>query len=110
MSEEQFQASGNWWETPARNMRYESVEQQQQQQSSSFGGWQQQQHHDTMSASGSSSVVFHDTTQKLQPSDSSTSNNDSNLHMMGLGLSSQTIDWNQASLLEDHGSIPATAI
>ncbi|PNY11316.1 transcription factor bHLH123-like protein [Trifolium pratense] len=102
MSEEQFQASGNWWETPARNMRYESIEQQQQQQSSSFGGWQQQQqhqHHDTMSASGSSSVVFHDTTQKLQPSDSSTSNNDSNLHMMGLGLSSQTIDWNQASLL-----------
>jgi hypothetical protein len=86
MAEEQFQASGNWWETPARNMRYESVEQQQQQQqSSSFGGWQQQQHHDT--------------TQKLQPSDSSTSNNDSNLHMMGLGLSSQTIDWNQASLL-----------
>jgi hypothetical protein len=85
MAEEQFQASGNWWETPARNMRYESVEQQQQQQSSSFGGWQQQQHHDT--------------TQKLQLSDSSTSNNDSNLHMMGLGLSSQTIDWNQASLL-----------
>jgi hypothetical protein len=83
MAEEQFQASGNWWETPARNMRYESVEQQQQ--SSSFGGWQQQQHHDT--------------TQKLQPSDSSTSNNDSNLHMMGLGLSSQTIHWNQASLL-----------
>ncbi|KAK2355118.1 transcription factor bHLH123 [Trifolium repens] len=87
MAEEQFQASGNWWETPARNMRYESVEQQQQQQSSSFGGWQQQQHHDT--------------TQKLQPSDSSTSNNDSNLHMMGLGLSSQTIDWNQASLLRN---------
>ncbi|XP_045806662.1 transcription factor bHLH123-like isoform X2 [Trifolium pratense] len=111
MSEEQFQASGNWWETPARNMRYESIEQQQQQQqSSSFGGWQQQQqqqqhqHHDTMSASGSSSVVFHDTTQKLQPSDSSTSNNDSNLHMMGLGLSSQTIDWNQASLLGEKAS------
>ncbi|WJX88083.1 hypothetical protein P8452_70205 [Trifolium repens] len=88
MAEEQFQASGNWWETPARNMRYESVEQQQQQQSSSFGGWQQQQQH-------------HDTTQKLQPSDSSTSNNDSNLHMMGLGLSSQTIHWNQASLLRN---------
>jgi len=100
MAEEQFQASGNWWETPARNIRFESVEQQQQ-QSSTFGGWQQQQqqHHDTMSASGSSSVVFHDTTQKLQPSDSSTSNNDSNLHMMGLGLSSQNIDWNQASIL-----------
>ncbi|XP_058772150.1 transcription factor bHLH123-like isoform X1 [Vicia villosa] len=104
MAEEQFQPSGNWWETPARNMRFESVEQQQQQQqqSSSFGGWQQQQqqHHDTMSASGSSSVVFH---EKLQPSDSSTSNNDNNnnnnLHMMNLGLSSQTIDWNQASLL-----------
>ncbi|KAL5061617.1 hypothetical protein RYX36_023354 [Vicia faba] len=53
-----------------------------------------------MSASGSSSVVFHDTTQKLHPSDSSTSNNDNNtLHMMNLGLSSQTIDWNQTSLL-----------
>ncbi|KAI5420082.1 transcription factor bHLH123 isoform X2 [Lathyrus oleraceus] len=107
MAEEQFQVSGNWWETPARNMRFESVEQQQQQQqqqSSSFGGWQQQ-HHDTMSASGSSSVIFHDTTQKLQPSDSSTSNNDNNnLHMMNLGLSSQTIDWNQASLLSDKAS------
>lgn len=86
MAEEQFQGSGNWWETPARNMRFESWQQQ------------QQQHHDTMSASGSSSVVFHDTL-KLQPSDSSNSNNDSNLHMMDLGLSSQTIDWNQASLL-----------
>ncbi|CAK8561499.1 unnamed protein product [Lathyrus sativus] len=106
MAEEQFQGSGNWWETPARNMRFESVEQQQQQQSSSFGGWQQQQqHHDTMSASGSSSIVFHDTTEKLQPSDSSTSNNDnSNLHMMNLGLSSQTIDWNHASLISDKAS------
>ncbi|XP_004509986.1 transcription factor bHLH123 isoform X2 [Cicer arietinum] len=91
MAEEQFQGSGNWWETPARNMRFESWQQQ------------QQQHHDTMSASGSSSVVFHDTL-KLQPSDSSNSNNDSNLHMMDLGLSSQTIDWNQASLLGEKSS------
>lgn len=101
MAEEQFQASGNWWETPAatRNMRFESDEPQ----SSSFGGWQQQQH-DTMSASGSSSVInFHDNTQKLQPpqDNSATSSNDPNLHMMmGLGLSTRgAMDWNQASLL-----------
>ncbi|KDP38997.1 hypothetical protein JCGZ_00754 [Jatropha curcas] len=43
-----------------------------------------------------SSIVFHDHTHKLnqqQPQDSS-----SDLHMMGLGLSSQPIDWNQALL------------
>lgn len=98
MAEEQFQGSGNWWETtPARNLRFESVEEP---QSSSYDGWQQQQHHGTMSgASGSSSMVFHDT-QKLQTHDSaSNSSNNPNLHMMGLGLSSPTIDWNQASLL-----------
>ncbi|KAK7318342.1 hypothetical protein RJT34_03041 [Clitoria ternatea] len=50
----------------------------------------------------SSSVVFHDTAHhnnnnKLQPSDSDSSN-DPNLHMTGLGLSSQPMDWNQPSL------------
>ncbi|KAK7278453.1 hypothetical protein RJT34_23482 [Clitoria ternatea] len=51
----------------------------------------------------SSSVVFHDTAHhnnnnKLQPSHSDSSN-DPNLHMIGLGLSSQLMDWNQPSLL-----------
>ncbi|KAK7293668.1 hypothetical protein RJT34_16540 [Clitoria ternatea] len=55
------------------------------------------------SMDNSSSVVFHDTAHhnnnnKLQPSDSDSSN-DPNLHMMGLGLSSQPMDWNQPSLL-----------
>ncbi|KAK7262690.1 hypothetical protein RJT34_30266 [Clitoria ternatea] len=112
MSDDQFQASGNWWES-ARNVRFESGETQ---STSSTGltnignfGWQQ---HDMVelkarsssmdnSASGSSSVVFHDQNKRIQPHhhDSATSTNDPNLHMMGLGLSSQAMDWNQASLM-----------
>lgn len=113
MSDDQFQASGNWWES-ARNVKFESGESQ----SSSSGltnmgnyGWQ---NHDMArsssvdnSASGGSTVVFHDQKQlQLQQHhhhhhhhhDSATSTNDPNLHMMGLGLSSQAMDWNQASL------------
>ena len=108
MADDQFQSSGNWWDS-ARNTRYESGTSQ----SSSSGltnmsnfAWQASEmvdmkprssSMDSMSASGSSSVVFHDT-QKLQPPDSSTAS-DPNLHLMGLGLSSQAMDWNQASLL-----------
>ncbi|XP_027355369.1 transcription factor bHLH123-like [Abrus precatorius] len=116
MSDDQFPASGNWWES-ARNVRFESGESQSISSSSGLTnignfGWQQ---HDTVqqdmkprsnssmdnSVSGSSSLVFHDThhQKQLQPHDSATSSNDPNLHMMGLGLSSQAMDWNQASLL-----------
>lgn len=113
MSDDQFQASGNWWET-ARSVRFESRESQ-----SSSGltnnigsyaaSWQQHQQHDMAtrsssmdnnSVSGGSSVVFHDQKQ-LQVHDSSpaaTSTNDPNFHMMALGLSSQAMDWSQASL------------
>lgn len=110
MADDQFQASANWWES-ARNVRFESGESQPSSSGLTNMGnfaWQQHDHmvdmktrssmDNSMSASGSSSVVFHDT-QKLQPPDSATSSNDPNLHMMGLGLSSQAMDWNQASLL-----------
>ncbi|TKY66639.1 dimerization protein [Spatholobus suberectus] len=105
MSDDQFQASGNWWES-ARNVRFESGESQ----SSSSGltnmgnyAWQHDMARSSSmdnSASGGSSVVFHDQKQlQVQPHhDSATSTNDPNLHMMGLGLSSQAMDWNQASL------------
>ncbi|XP_061369567.1 transcription factor bHLH123-like [Gastrolobium bilobum] len=107
MADDQFQASANWWES-ARNLRYESGESQSSSSALTNIGNFSWQHDmvdmkprssmDSMSPSGTSSVVFHDT-HKLQPPDSATSTNDSNLHMMGLGLSSQAIDWNQASLI-----------
>ncbi|XP_047152283.1 transcription factor bHLH123-like [Vigna umbellata] len=102
MADDQFQASGNWWDT-ARNVRYESGASQ----SSSSAitnianyAWQASDMADMKprSSMDSSSVVFHDSQNKLQPPDSTTST-DPNLHMMGLGLSSQAMDWNQASLL-----------
>uniref|UniRef100_A0A0R0GV85 BHLH domain-containing protein n=1 Tax=Glycine max TaxID=3847 RepID=A0A0R0GV85_SOYBN len=102
---DQFQASGNWWET-ARSVRYESGASQSSSSAiTNIGnnfGWQQGSDMADMkprSSMDSSSVVFHDTqNNKLQQPDSATST-DPNLHMMGLGLSSQTMDWNQASLL-----------
>jgi len=108
MSDDQFQASGNWWES-ARNVRFESGETQ----SSSSGltnmgnyAWQHDMARSSSmdnSASGGSSVVFHDQKQlQVQPHHDSTATNPTNdhpnLHMMGLGLSSQAMDWNQASL------------
>ncbi|KAK7257268.1 hypothetical protein RIF29_31117 [Crotalaria pallida] len=122
----QFQASGNWWET-SRNMRFESEDQTQSSSSglTNIGNfcWQQQQHqqqhemvvdHVKPRSNNNSSIegttssvqqVFHDHHHhhKLQQQDSCATNNSSNdppnLHMMGLGLSSQAMDWNQASLL-----------
>ncbi|MED6111852.1 hypothetical protein PIB30_056211 [Stylosanthes scabra] len=96
MAEDQFQASGNWWENPAIRNNW----QQQQEESdhmikptrvsldSSVGG--------DGGGGGSPSVVFHDP-QKLQPPESTaaTSSTDPNLHFMALGLSSPPIDWNQ---------------
>ncbi|TKY49007.1 dimerization protein [Spatholobus suberectus] len=102
MADDQFQASGNWWDT-ARNVRYESGASQSSSSAiTNIGnfGWQPSDMADMKprSSMDSSSVVFHDTQNKLQPPDSATST-DPNLHMMGLGLSSQAMDWNQASLL-----------
>ncbi|KAL2594309.1 hypothetical protein AAZX31_12G205300 [Glycine max] len=107
--DDQFQASGNWWET-SRSVRYESGASQ----SSSSAitntgnnfGWQGSDMADMKprSSMDSSSVVFHDTqNNKLQQPDSATSS-DPNLHMMGLGLSSQAMDWNRASLLGEKGT------
>ncbi|CAL0303815.1 unnamed protein product [Lupinus luteus] len=112
----QFQASGNWWES-SRNMRFESGDQS---HSSSSGltnidnfCWQQQRQHemvvDHMKTRSNSSMeggttsvqVFHDNLQQQQL-DSCATNSTSdhpNLQMMGFGLSSQAVDWNQASLL-----------
>ncbi|RDX74799.1 Transcription factor bHLH123, partial [Mucuna pruriens] len=102
MADDQFQASGNWWDT-ARNVRFESGASQSSSSAiTNIGnfGWQPSDMGDMKprSSMDSSSVVFHDTQNKLQPPDSATST-DPNLHMMGLGLSSQPMDWNQASLL-----------
>ncbi|KAL1299375.1 hypothetical protein AAHE18_18G105100 [Arachis hypogaea] len=99
MAEDQFQASGNWWENPAIRNNWQPHQQQQDESDhmmkptrvsmdSSGGG---------AAGGGSSSVVFHDP-QKLQPPDSAaaaTSSTDPNLHFMALGLSSPPIDWNQ---------------
>ncbi|KAK7401881.1 hypothetical protein VNO78_13716 [Psophocarpus tetragonolobus] len=102
MADDQFPASGNWWDT-ARSVRYESGASPSSSSAiTSIGnfGWQASDMADMKprSSMDSSSVVFHDTQNKLQPPDSDTST-DPNLHMMGLGLSSQAMDWNQASLL-----------
>ncbi|KAK7324631.1 hypothetical protein VNO77_28349 [Canavalia gladiata] len=104
MAEDQFQASGNWWDT-TRNVRYESGASQSSSSAITNIGnfaWQASDMADMKPRSSldSSSLVFHDTTHnnKLQPPDSATST-DPNLHMMGLGLSTQPMDWNQASLL-----------
>ncbi|KAI4333776.1 hypothetical protein L6164_018541 [Bauhinia variegata] len=105
MADDQFQTSGNWWDS-ARNVSGASQSSSSALTNMGNFAWQQasdmvdmkpRSSMDSMSASGSSSVVFHDT-QKLQPPDSASAT-DPNLHMMGLGLSSQPMDWNQASLL-----------
>ncbi|KAK7272469.1 hypothetical protein RJT34_29084 [Clitoria ternatea] len=109
MGDDEFQASGNWWDT-ARSVRYESGASQSSSSAITNNNFTWQPSSDNMvdikprsSMDNSSSVVFHDTAHhnnnnKLQPSDSDSSN-DPNLHMMGLGLSSQPMDWNQPSLL-----------
>jgi len=102
MADDQFQASGNWWDT-ARNVRYESGASHSSSSAiTNIGnfGWQASDMAEMKprSSMDSSSVAFHDSQNKLQPQDSSTSTNP-NLHIVDLGLSSQAMDWNQASLL-----------
>ncbi|KAJ4846370.1 hypothetical protein Tsubulata_027752 [Turnera subulata] len=102
---DEFNSSTNWWDS-SRN-RYDSGP-----SSSSAGlnslssfGWptemvdvKPRSSIESVSVSDSS-VVFHDT-QKLQQGQDSVGE----LHMMGLGLSSQPMDWNQALLRGDKSS------
>lgn len=105
--------SGNWWDS-SRN-RYESASSPASTVLTSVGSyaWQpdmvdikatRSASMDSVSVSGATSVVFPDT-QKMQGPDSSSGGGggggvlaDPNLQMMGLGLSSQAMDWNQALL------------
>lgn len=105
--------SGNWWDS-SRN-RYESASSPAPTVLTSVGGyaWQpdmvdikatRSTSMDSVSASGTSPVAFPDS-QKMQGADSSSGGagaggvmTDPNLQMMGLGLSSQAMDWNQALL------------
>ena len=99
--------SGNWWES-SRN-RYESASSPASTVLTSVGSyaWQpdmaadikatRSNSMDSVSVSGTSSGVFADN-QKMQGHDSSGGLTDPNLQMMGLGLSSQAMEWNQALL------------
>ncbi|XP_057458456.1 transcription factor bHLH123-like isoform X2 [Lotus japonicus] len=81
MADEEFQASGNWWDK-ARNLRFSSGASQSSSSSITNMGnfpWQSQDIEE----------VKQDSSTSIDPK----------LHMMGLGLSSQPMDWNQASLL-----------
>ncbi|GMY31572.1 transcription factor bHLH123-like [Fagus crenata] len=105
---DEFNTSGNWWESSSRTRFDQSGT-----SSSSSGlnnslgsfGWpadmadiKARTTMDSMSVSGSS-VVFQDT-QKLQGHESA-SGGDPSLQMMGLGLSTQAMDWNQTLLRGD---------
>jgi len=99
-------SSGNWWDSASRNMRFNQSGGTSQSTSSSITNnivdfaWQNSDMVEIKPRSSmeNSSVVFHDNQKLQQPQDSSTSS-DPNLHMMGLGLSSHTLDWNQPSLM-----------
>jgi hypothetical protein len=100
-------SSGNWWDTASRNMRFDHQSGGGTSQSSNSSaitnnnivdfGWQNS---DMVEIKPRSSMEnsFHDT-QKLQQNQDSSTSSDPNLHMMGLGLSSHSIDWNQPSLM-----------
>jgi hypothetical protein len=99
-------SSGNWWDTASRNMRFDHQSGGTSQSSNSSAitnnnivdfGWQNS---DMVEIKPRSSMEnsFHDT-QKLQQNQDSSNSSDPNLHMMGLGLSSHSIDWNQPSLM-----------
>lgn len=104
-------SSGNWWDTASRNMRFNQSGGTSQSSSSSITNnivdfaWQNSDMVEIKPRSSmeNSSVVFHDNQKLQQPQDSSTSS-DPNLHMMGLGLSSHTMDWNQPSLIGEKGT------
>lgn len=98
--------NSNWWDTSRNNMRFDQSGTSQTSSSNNIVdfAWQNSDMVDIKPRSSSmddnSSIVFHDDTQKLQqPQDSSTTSIDPNLHMMGLGLSSHAMDWNQPPLM-----------
>ncbi|XP_058773823.1 transcription factor bHLH123-like isoform X2 [Vicia villosa] len=103
-------SSGNWWESASRNMRFDQSGGTSQQSSSSAitnnnivdFGWQNSDMVEIKPRSSldNSSVVFHDT-RKLEQNQDSSNSTDPNLHMMGLGLSSHSMEWNQPSLIGD---------
>ena len=95
---DEFQTSGNWWDSSRRRFEASGTSPSSTTLNSlgSFG-WsttdmvdiKARSSMDSVSVSGSSSMVAAD----------SSGGGDPNLHMMGLGLSSQPLDWNQAALL-----------
>ncbi|KAJ9153670.1 hypothetical protein P3X46_027088 [Hevea brasiliensis] len=99
---DEFNTTTNWWDS-SRN-RFDSGSSSSSSGLNSLGSfaWPSEMvdvkgRSSIESASVSdSSVVFHDT-QKLQQGQDS----GADLHMMGLGLSSQAMDWNQALLRSD---------
>lgn len=96
---DEFSTTSNWWDS-SRN-RFDSGSSSSSSGLNSLGSfaWPTEMvdvkgrpSMESVSVSDSS-VVFHDT-QKLQQGHDS----GADLHMMGLGLSSQAMDWNQALL------------
>lgn len=99
---DEFNSSGNWWEST--RSRFESGTPSSSSGVNNLGSFawatdmadiKARTTIDTMSVSPSS-VVFQDI-QKLQGHESA-GGSDPNLQMMGLGLSTQAMDWNQAIL------------
>lgn len=116
MADEFQLGSGNWWDSTSRN-RFDSTGSTPASSTSlnsmggSFGTWPTEivdmkaarscMDSSSVSVSGSSMIFPADNSQKLQAHESSSAGgllSDPNLQMMGLGLSSQTMDWNQAFL------------
>lgn len=100
---DEFNTSRNWWDSS--RTRFESGTSSSSSALNSLGsfGWptelaeiKARASMDSLSLSGSS-VVFQDT-QKLQGQESAGAGDDPNLHMMGLGLPTQAMDWNQTLL------------
>ncbi|KAF7822810.1 transcription factor bHLH123 [Senna tora] len=83
MADDQFQATGNWWESARNAARFEAEASQ--------------------SSSSALTTIPKAQAHDLKPRPSACAAADPNLHMMGLGLSSQPMDWNQPSFLRgDH--------
>ncbi|XP_030478653.1 transcription factor bHLH123 isoform X2 [Cannabis sativa] len=111
---DEFQTSGNWWDssrTATSSSAMNSL--------GSFGNWSSTtsstdmvdiKSRSSLDSGTASSMIFHDTLKLQQAQDSSSpagasagGTGDHNLQMMmGLGLSSQAMDWNQAALLGEN--------
>ncbi|XP_062077868.1 transcription factor bHLH123-like isoform X2 [Humulus lupulus] len=112
---DEFQTSGNWWDssrTATSSSALNSL--------GSFGNWSSTTSTDMVDIKSRSSLdsgtapsmVFHDTLklQQAQDSSSAAGAGDHNLQMMmGLGLSSQAMDWNQAALFRGENKAASEA-